>query len=189
MENRGYTENEPREAWDVLMSRLFANRTHGRVEPAKDVRGGVAPSAASGMPGQGDLSKLTRVQLLELLKDAVEENERLKKELAETKQQLEDKRIAIDDSESLAEASLRLAGMFAAAQKAIDLYGWNVSVQRDGNVSSANGEGGEAAPADASVWDEAEGEGGAREALELSPADAPSSAEDSATSKKGAGAV
>ena len=129
------------------------------------------------------------MQLLELLKDAVEENERLKKELAETKQQLEDKRIAIDDSESLAEAALRLAGMFAAAQKAIDLYGWNVSARRDGDVSSAYGDAGEAAPADASVWNEAEGEGSAREALEASHADATSSAEDSATSRKEAGAV
>ncbi|MEE8682484.1 MAG: hypothetical protein ACI38S_01575 [Atopobiaceae bacterium] len=64
------------------------------------------------------------------------ENERLKKELAETKQQLEDKRIAIDDSESLAEASLRLAGVFVAAQRAIDLYGYNVSVRKADGASS-----------------------------------------------------
>ncbi|MDD6706885.1 MAG: hypothetical protein PUE29_11110 [Olsenella sp.] len=64
------------------------------------------------------------------------ENERLKKELAETKQQLEDKRIAIDDSESLAEASLRLAGVFVAAQRAIDLYSYNVSVRKADGASS-----------------------------------------------------
>ena len=67
------------------------------MNPAKTVRGGVAPSAASGTSSETDLSKLTRLQILELLKDAMAENERLKKELAETKQQLEDKRIAIDD--------------------------------------------------------------------------------------------
>lgn len=124
----------------VLMSRLLANRANRRTNPAKTVRGGVAPSAASGISPETDLSKLTRLQILELLKDAMAENERLKKELAETKKQLEDKRIAIDDSESLAEASLRLAGVFAAAQHAIDLYGYNVSVERAG---SASGDGSE----------------------------------------------
>ena len=84
-----------------------------------------------------DLRKLNRVQLLRLLRDATEENERLSTELAATKERLgqaekklEDRRIAIADSESLAEASLRLTGMFAAAQHAIDLYGYNVAQSR-----------------------------------------------------------
>lgn len=84
-----------------------------------------------------DLRKLNRVQLLRLLRDATEENERLSAELAATKQRLEqaeqrleDRRIAIADSESLAEASLKLSGMFAAAQHAIDLYGYNVAQSR-----------------------------------------------------------
>lgn len=84
-----------------------------------------------------DLRKLNRVQLLRLLRDATEENERLSTELAATKerleeaeQRLEDRRIAIADSESLAEASLRLSGIFAAAQHAIDLYGYNVAQSR-----------------------------------------------------------
>lgn len=84
-----------------------------------------------------DLRKLNRVQLLRLLRDATEENERLSAELAATKerleqaeQQLEDRRIAIADSESLAEASLKLSGIFAAAQHAIDLYGYNVAQSR-----------------------------------------------------------
>lgn len=85
-----------------------------------------------------DLSKLDRLQLLQLLDDAVRENERLAKELAETKQrleseladvrrQLEDKHIAIEESGTLSEAALRLAGMFADAQHAIDLYAYNVA--------------------------------------------------------------
>jgi hypothetical protein len=84
-----------------------------------------------------DLRKLNRVQLLRLLRDATEENECLSTELAATKerleeaeQRLEDRRIAIADSESLAEASLRLSGIFAAAQHAIDLYGYNVAQSR-----------------------------------------------------------
>ncbi|MGN0071865.1 MAG: hypothetical protein ACI361_08540 [Atopobiaceae bacterium] len=113
------------------MSRLFADRAAKKAASAEQLKGKAAPEkAAAGMPAGTDLSKLTRLQLLELLKDAVAENERLKKELAETKKQLEDKRIAIEDSESLAEASLRLAGVFAAAQRAIDLYGYNMDLQR-----------------------------------------------------------
>ncbi len=88
-----------------------------------------------------DLRKLNRVQLLRLLRDATEENERLSAELAATKERLEraerkleDRRIAIADSESLAEASLRLTGMFAAAQHAIDLYGYNVAANASENA-------------------------------------------------------
>ena len=88
-----------------------------------------------------DLRKLNRVQLLRLLRDATEENERLSAELAATKerleqaeQRLEDRRIAIADSESLAEASLRLPGMFAAVQHAIDLYGYNVAANASENA-------------------------------------------------------
>lgn len=89
-----------------------------------------------------DLRKLNRVQMLRLLRDATEENERLSAELAATKERLdeaerklEDRRIAIEDSESLAEASLRLTGMFATAQHAIDLYGYNVAANASKNVS------------------------------------------------------
>lgn len=101
-----------------------------------------------------DLSKLDRLQLLQLLDDAVRENERLSKELAETKErleseladahrqladarrQLEDKHIAIEESGTLAEAALRLAGIFTDAQHAIDLYAYNVA-ERDAYESGA----------------------------------------------------
>ncbi|MCH4083305.1 MAG: hypothetical protein LKF00_02905 [Olsenella sp.] len=97
---------------------------------------------ASAKADTPDLRKLNRVQMLRLLRDATEENERLSAELAATKERLdqaerklEDRRIAIADSESLAEASLRLTGMFAAAQHAIDLYGYNVALNTSKNVS------------------------------------------------------
>ncbi len=102
----------------------------------------VASTRGSESPETVDLRKLHRVQLLRLLRDATEENERLTAELAATKERLEqaerkleDRRIAIADSESLAEASLRLTGMFAAAQHAIDLYGYNVALNTSENVS------------------------------------------------------
>lgn len=89
-----------------------------------------------------DLSKLDRVQLLQLLRDAMEENDRLRAQAAEAtrraedaEKKLEDRRIQIEDSESLAEASLRLAGIFVDAQHAIDLYGYNVEQNKLGGGS------------------------------------------------------
>lgn len=103
-----------------------------------------AKAKGSESPEAVDLRKLHRVQLLRLLRDATEENERLTAELAATKERLEqaerkleDRRIAIADSESLAEASLRLTGMFAAAQHAIDLYGYNVAQNKADAAAAA----------------------------------------------------
>lgn len=90
------------------------------------------PSADATADGTRDLSKLDRLQLLQLLDEAVRENDRLKKELASAKQQLEDRRIALADSESLADAALRLSGIFEDAQRAIDLYRSNAT----GNVTA-----------------------------------------------------
>ena len=174
------------EGLSVLMSRLFTDRTTKLVNPAKPVRGGGSPSAVSGISAEYDLSKLTRLQLLELLEDAVAENERLKQELTEAKDQLADKRIAIDDSESLAEASLRLAGVFTAAQHAIDLYGWNVSMQRAGNVSSHEEEHEPEVPdgKTESELSEDKEEGAVDEASKTSETDASSTVKDCAASKK-----
>ena len=93
-----------------------------------------------------DLSKLDRVQLLQLLRDAMEENDRLRAQVAEAnrraeeaEKKLEDRRIQIEDSESLAEASLRLAGIFVDAQHAIDLYGYNVEQNKLGGGVSQQG--------------------------------------------------
>lgn len=99
---------------------------------AKKARGIFRPSADATADGTRDLSKLDRLQLLQLLDEAVRENDRLKKELASAKQQLEDRRIALADSESLADAALRLSGIFEDAQRAIDLYRSNAT----GNVTA-----------------------------------------------------
>ncbi len=48
-------------------------------ESAKKARGIFRPSAASPTDGTRDLSKLDRLQLLQLLDEAVRENDRLKK--------------------------------------------------------------------------------------------------------------
>jgi hypothetical protein len=50
--------------------------------------------------------------------------------VSDLQSKLDDRAIAIDNSESLADAALRLSGTFAAAQHAIDLYGYNVEARR-----------------------------------------------------------
>lgn len=79
-------------------------------------------------PQSPDLSKLDRLQLLRLLEDAIRENESLHQQLAEARRELRDRHMTISDSESLADASMRLAGVFEAAQRAIDLYRENKGV-------------------------------------------------------------
>lgn len=104
---------------------------------AKARKGAEGASADPASDDDLDLRKLDRVQLLQLLRDAMEENERLRTQLDETteraeqaERKLEDRRIQVEDSESLAEASLRLAGVFVDAQRAIDLYGYNVAMNK-----------------------------------------------------------
>lgn len=72
------------------------------------------------------LKKLTRMELLEMLIDQSREVERLRGELEEAKKALEDKKINIEKSGSIAEAALALSGIFEKAQEAADLYIANI---------------------------------------------------------------
>ncbi len=80
-----------------------------------------------------ELRKLKRIEILELLLEQSRENERLKEQLAEMNKKLEDKEIAIKESGSIAEAALKLNGIFEAAQKAADQYLENLKNQTDQN--------------------------------------------------------
>ncbi len=73
-----------------------------------------------------DLKKLSRAELLEMLIAATEENEGLKDTIRSLQARLDDRRIMIDESGSIAEASLKLNGIFEAAQRAADDYIENV---------------------------------------------------------------
>ena len=73
-----------------------------------------------------EVRKLSRLQLLEILVEQANEIEQLKAELKETKEQLADRKIVIEQSDSLAEAALRLNGVFEAAQRAADQYLENI---------------------------------------------------------------
>ena len=69
-----------------------------------------------------DLRKLSKTELLELLIEQGRENLALKARLEQAEAELAQRRILIEESGSIAEAALKLSGVFEAAQHAIDLY-------------------------------------------------------------------
>ena len=69
-----------------------------------------------------ELKKLGRTELLEMLLQQVEENERLRAEAEELREKLAQRTIVMENSGSVAEAALRLSGVFDQAQKAADDY-------------------------------------------------------------------
>jgi len=69
-----------------------------------------------------DLRKLSKTDLLELLIEQGRENLALKARLEEVEAELAHRRLTMEQSGSIAEAALKLSGVFEAAQKAIDLY-------------------------------------------------------------------
>lgn len=73
-----------------------------------------------------ELKKLKRNELLEMLIAQIEENERLKHRMKEQKRQLQDRQIAVEQAGSIAEAALKLNGVFEAAQSAAQQYLENV---------------------------------------------------------------
>lgn len=85
-----------------------------------------------------DLRKLSRADLLSLMLAQSKEIDRLKAELADTRKQLEDRRILLEKSGSLADASLAIFHVLEDAQKAADLYLENV---RSGNYRKDGQEG------------------------------------------------
>lgn len=79
------------------------------------------------------IKKMNREELLELLIQYSEEKEalevrvmQLEEKLAETQKKLDDRTIAITEAGSIAEASLKLNGIFEAAQRAADQYLENI---------------------------------------------------------------
>ena len=73
-----------------------------------------------------ELLKLKKSELLEIMLAQSKEIDSLREQLAKAEAKLKDKKIAIDESGSIAEASLRLTKIFEEAQKAADLYLDNV---------------------------------------------------------------
>ena len=69
-----------------------------------------------------ELRKLKRRDLLELLLEKTEENERLSAELEQTKRMLDQRQIAVANAGSLAEAALSINGMLTAADETARQY-------------------------------------------------------------------
>ena len=84
-----------------------------------------------------ELRRLSRSDLLELLISQTEENQALKTRVAQLEDQLNDRRIAVAEAGSIAEASLKLNGVFAAAEEAARQYLENIQrIQQEQEASS-----------------------------------------------------
>ncbi len=75
-----------------------------------------------------ELRRLNRRELLEMLIMQEKKLERLQKKLDEAEAELSERRIAIKESGSIAEAALKLNGVFTAAQKAAEQYIENIKM-------------------------------------------------------------
>lgn len=71
---------------------------------------------------QKDLRKLNRQELLELLLTQSKKIDRLQAKLNQTEAQLKERNVTIKEAGSIAEASIKLSGVFEAAQEASDFY-------------------------------------------------------------------
>lgn len=78
-----------------------------------------------------ELKRLRRADLLEMLLDLSKENEELRKQLEQAQKQLDNRTIEIEYAGSLAEASLRLNGVFEAAQTACVQYFQNIQLRSE----------------------------------------------------------
>lgn len=74
-----------------------------------------------------ELRRLSRRELLEMLIAQGRENERLQAEILRLEEQLSEREIHLAQSGNIAEAALRLNGVFEAAQRAAEQYLENIS--------------------------------------------------------------
>lgn len=73
-----------------------------------------------------ELKRLNRSELLQLLISQIEENEKLRGQIRQLEERLDERRIRIRDAGSIAEAALQLNHVFEAAQAAAQQYLDNV---------------------------------------------------------------
>ena len=78
-----------------------------------------------------ELLKLKKSELLEIMLAQSKEIDKLRAQLAKAKAQLAERNIAIKESGSIAEASLKLNKVFEEAQKAADQYVENVKMKTE----------------------------------------------------------
>lgn len=84
-----------------------------------------------------DLRSLSKLELLEMLRQQELEIEQLTVEKEESEKQLDDRRLSIDNAGSIAEASVLLSGVMKAAQEAADVYLENVKTLESEKIAMA----------------------------------------------------
>lgn len=77
------------------------------------------------------LKKLSRRELLEMLILQTRKVENLEKQLEEANRKLADKRLLVENAGSLAEAVMKLNGVFEAAEKAAQQYVENIRLKAE----------------------------------------------------------
>ena len=87
-----------------------------------------------------ELRKASRRELLQLLVEEKRENDMLRDQLQQLRQQLDKRQLQLDQSGTLAEAALKLSGIFEAAQAAADQYLENIGVPAGGRPASGREE-------------------------------------------------
>ena len=75
------------------------------------------------------IKKISKKELLEIMLNQAKKIKELEKELNNVQTKLDSKKISIEESGSLAEASLKLNSVFENAQLAIEQYKYNVEEQ------------------------------------------------------------
>ena len=85
-----------------------------------------------------EVKRLSRSELLELLINQGKKIERLQAQIVEQNMKLEARKIDIDESGSIAEAALKITGVYTAAQEAADVYLDNVERVINGDAVNAD---------------------------------------------------
>lgn len=82
-----------------------------------------------------DLKKIKRKDLLELLLAQTNRIRELEEENIKLQNELNNRKIKIDESGTLAEAALKLNNLFENAEKAIDDYFYNLEARQGNSIS------------------------------------------------------
>lgn len=69
-----------------------------------------------------ELKRLSRIELIDIIYELQTQNEQSAAEVAALQKQLDDRLLRIDECGSIAEAALRVSGVFEAAQSAADQF-------------------------------------------------------------------
>lgn len=78
-----------------------------------------------------DAKKLKRAELLELLIEQTEENERLLRKISQLEEKLAERVIVMERAGSIADAAVSLSDVFSSAQEAADLYLESIRQKQD----------------------------------------------------------